>query len=720
MQLSEKLLSFFPALRSGATNSQRSQVPESSRTNPANGTSFHEIHSQLSNHENKNSIGASKSLRNESSRAPGSGTTGMPKNIAKENSVTAIAKAPVTAPIKASCAAPITTPCISINVPDSFVSLNEHSSTVTSADLGGIPTEFMNELAGIVSFTTLAAAPPSAEEADVIVSIPTSELTEDSLDSLNKLLAKHGVVTTGFLRDENDASSAAGEQLPEADSTGGVSAQAIESALILGVHIPLVVNTTADAETNTADVLSNPALTDLLAMPVPNSNHNIAEQTPELMKYMELLNTPEAYSATTAASDVAASENAVQAPESPESKSKRGIQGLSASVQGASSAPSTSASTSVRVLAEQLPAEAVQPVELTVNVSAAAKALDAMTPTATVKNANNAVKKADTSANTVAASAPDQGVFATPLAVSHEGVHAAAHAAPKKGRNNESEQSSSGQQTQQQSTQETLAQESAADDAQHALKNAVPADAELRSKSDVSFNALHAASQLDKAEVASASSTHSNELAANSTQSASTPSTPTAASPLAAVAAPAEKASMRGVFDIPKTDSRVFRVVMERFVPQTSAIVSNLVEQSQNTARLILTPDSLGTIVVNLAMQEKEGTLHLEVSNSSTRALVEANMGILKEQCAAQGVNFGQVTVSVREQEASFGRFEQSGQQARQQRREDQESRTAFARGSHSETSGRSSKDERSEPHSRRRGGGRQATSGDSKFERYA
>jgi flagellar hook-length control protein FliK len=589
----------------------------------------------------------------------------------------------------------------------------------------------MNELAGIVSFTTLAAAPPSAEEADVIVSIPTSELTEDSLDSLNKLLAKHGVVTTGFLRDENDASSAAGEQLPEADSTGGVSAQAIESALILGVHIPLVVNTTADAETNTADVLSNPALTDLLAMPVPNSNHNIAEQTPELMKYMELLNTPEAYSATTAASDVAASENAVQAPESPESKTELGIQGLSASVQGASSAPSTSASTSVRVLAEQLPAEAVQPVELTVNVSAAAKALDAMTPKATVKNANNAVKKADTSTNTVAASAPDQGVFATPLAVTHEGVHAAAHAAPKKGRNNEGEESLSGQQTQnqtqqqmqqtqQQSTQETLAQDSVAADAQHALKNAVPADAELHSKSDWSLNAMHAASQLDKAEVATATTAHSSELAANSTQSASTPSTPTAASPLAAAAAPAEKASMRGVFDIPKTDSRVFRVVMERFVPQTSAIVSNLVEQSQNTARLILTPDSLGTIVVNLAMQEQEGKLHLEVSNSSTRALVEANMGILKEQCAAQGVNFGQVTVSVREQEASFGRFEQSGQQARQQRREDQESRAAFARGSHSETTGRNSKDERSETPSRRRSGGRQATSGDSKFERYA
>jgi flagellar hook-length control protein FliK len=119
-------------------------------------------------------------------------------------------------------------------------------------------------------------------------------------------------------------------------------------------------------------------------------------------------------------------------------------------------------------------------------------------------------------------------------------------------------------------------------------------------------------------------------------------------------------------------------------------------------------------------MQEQEGKLHLEVSNSSTRALVEANMGILKEQCAAQGVNFGQVTVSVREQEASFGRFEQSGQQARQQRREDQESRAAFARGSHSETTGRNSKDERSETPSRRRSGGRQATSGDSKFERYA
>jgi hypothetical protein len=59
---------------------------------------------------------------------------------------------------------------------------------------------------------------------------------------------------------------------------------------------------------------------------------------------------------------------------------------------------------------------------------------------------------------------------------------------------------------------------------------------------------------------------------------------------------------------------RVFRVVMEKFVPQTTAIVSHLAEHAESTAKLILTPESLGTIVVNMRIP---GTTKFYSSGSS-------------------------------------------------------------------------------------------------------
>jgi flagellar hook-length control protein FliK len=709
MQFSEKLLSYFPALRAVNSNIQRRSSKAPLTGSPlSTGETFQKIQSQVNDSQKPTLKKKSEPLRAQSQHSNHGVKAVTVDVVSRKNPTRSLAPDAVNNNNSGSIhrlgtelssvrnnVSVDTRARLPINVPDSFISLHEHSSEAWAAETVGIPSEFMNELASIVSFTTLAAAPPSADEAGVIVSIPTNELTEDSLDSLNKLLAKHGVVTTGFLRDERATSLTAGEQSEAEDISSGMSAQAIESALILGVHIPLAMNTSAKAESSldtdsavetmnssmakstpvqAADVLSNPALTDLLAMPVPNSVSSTKEQASQLLQQMETLTSPEEYREPLAPWDAAESQNSVQVSTASETMAKRGIQGLSARVHAGDVVVQNSATSSARVLANHLPTDIMQPVELTVNVNAAAEVLDAMTPTLPAKHSSATAMKTETSPSTLEDSSGDRAIPSVVPGAVFEGSSSAS------GDQSGSENSS----------------RSATDDSTHLLMKA------------------------PHAEGMSESPTSTNEPAASLKHAAAPSDTPVNATTVGALPAATDTPLLRGVFNAPKTDSRVFRVVMERFVPQTSAIVSNLVEQSQNTARLILTPDSLGTIVVNLAMQEKEGTLHLEVSNSSTRALVEANMGILKEQCAAQGVNFGQVTVSVREQEASFGRFEQSGQQARQQRREDQESRTAFARGSHSETAGRNSKDERSETPSRQRGGGRQTMSGDSKFERYA
>ncbi|MFM8438176.1 MAG: flagellar hook-length control protein FliK [Candidatus Kapaibacterium sp.] len=166
--------------------------------------------------------------------------------------------------------------------------------------------------------------------------------------------------------------------------------------------------------------------------------------------------------------------------------------------------------------------------------------------------------------------------------------------------------------------------------------------------------------------------------------------------------------------------ARVFRVTMDRFVPQTSAILSNMMEQAESTAKLILTPESLGTIVVTMTMQEHQSMVRMEVVDAGARDLVQANLGQLREQCAAQGVRLDHVAVTVREPESSQWRFDNGSQQSRQQRRDDAEARSAFLRSGQREEAGRRSGDD-ARGSSRDRGHGhRRRSPDDAKFERYA
>ncbi|MFM8474130.1 MAG: hypothetical protein ACKOBV_11515, partial [Candidatus Kapaibacterium sp.] len=108
---------------------------------------------------------------------------------------------------------------------------------------------FTQELRHVVPFQTLAVTPPTKCDAGVVVSIPTDELTQDSMEALARLLEKYGVATTGF-------SSASGSSLHATREDGIEPASVSESALILGVHIP-VAQLSTEGESDVRDESSD-------------------------------------------------------------------------------------------------------------------------------------------------------------------------------------------------------------------------------------------------------------------------------------------------------------------------------------------------------------------------------------------------------------------------------------------------------------------------------
>lgn len=92
----------------------------------------------------------------------------------------------------------------------------------------------------------------------------------------------------------------------------------------------------------------------------------------------------------------------------------------------------------------------------------------------------------------------------------------------------------------------------------------------------------------------------------------------------------------------------VYKVPFESFVPTTSTVVKNFTQNHGGTVRMVLQPEALGTVVVQVRMNDRESALKIEVESHETKNLLDATMPQLQEQLTAKGVAMDSISVSVR------------------------------------------------------------------------
>ncbi|MBL7997146.1 MAG: flagellar hook-length control protein FliK [Candidatus Kapabacteria bacterium] len=178
-------------------------------------------------------------------------------------------------------------------------------------------------------------------------------------------------------------------------------------------------------------------------------------------------------------------------------------------------------------------------------------------------------------------------------------------------------------------------------------------------------------------------------------------------------------------------DMPVVRTTVESFAATTSVVVRNMPAQTGGSARLVLNPESLGTVVVNLRVGEHENLLHIEVESHETRTMVEAQLPLLREQLTQSGIRMEALSVSVKpneQQQQQTAPAQQSGFTGnngtgnganQQQRSDDRESRAAYLRSVNDDSNPRRNSD--GDPHQRDRQQREQRRRmAENVFERYA
>lgn len=721
MHLPEKILSFFPGLRSlSTTNSTPAAEPSTSAKDVL--SLYDQIHSQV--HADA-STAPSKSARestldvstNPTVYAAGAPADGLLVTVGHSMAMSS----GVLQEIDAEYAS------VSGGAVSEFV-----DAEFDTADCARSMTalgSFTTELRHVVPFQTIAVTPPTKNDAGVVVSIPTDELTQDSMEALAKLLEKYGVATTGFMREsESDVRPIESDLLQPSVS---------ESALILGVHIP--VQPTHESASMNVDPeyrdtpqsleplsrLSSMSLSDP-AMPLSSTklgSHADTSSDEPHGKHVDLMT-----SASTV-SDPLADSSTEKLPEAGAER-RRGIHGLRTESEDSPSFDKDHlrnvASMNIRVH-EKASHDSQSPEQL----ESAGTNLDGI-PQAVPSPENGVSMTARARSEGAAQSAlPEQHRSRVDEAAGTLDVLLKKSPAVVKGRDSESLKQMNGRARATSTTDESTFHDertSSADAGTLVVSAANTANGTAANSSGTSFADTHREGSEHTLGARDVSSSEGKvqartQMESPATHMASTPDAPTNVGNLHAVAVGTQqtRGSVRVAADAGlSSGARVFRVTMERFVPQASAILSNMAEQAESTAKLILTPESLGTIVVNMKMQEHQSTVHLEVANAGTRDLIQANIGLLKDQCAAQGVRLENVAVTVREPEASPMRYENGNQQSRQQRREDTEARSAFIRSGSRHDSDRMSGDDARGSARERGQGHRRRPSDDSKFERYA
>ncbi len=721
MQLSEKIISFFPGLRSLSVNNSAPTVESS--TPAKDGISlFDQIQSQVQTEESTTQSTTNRQSTLDIATNPALHSVGVPVDgglMMVGQSMT----------VSSAALQEVGTEYASMSESHMSAFVDAEFETADCARSMTALGSFTKELRHVVPFQTIAVTPPTKNDAGVVVSIPTDELTQDSMEALAKLLEKYGVATTGFMREsESDVRPIESDLLQPSVS---------ESALILGVHIP-VQPTHESASMNvdpeyrdtpqSLEPLSRLSSMSLSDPAMPLSSTKLGSHADTTLDEPHGMTVDHMKSGSTV-SDPLVDSSTEKLPEAGAER-RRGIHGLRTESKDSPSFDKDHlrnvASMNIRVH-EKASHDSQSPEQL----ESAGTNLDGIPQAVPSPESGVSMTARARSEGEAQSAQPEQHRSRVDEAAGTLDVLLKKSPAVVKGRDSESLKQMNGRARATSTTDESTFHDerTSSTDAGTLVVNAAnTANGTAANSSGSSFADTHREGSEHTLGARDVSSSEGKVQARNQTESpathmASTPDAPTNVGNLHAVAVGTQqtRGSVRVAADAGlSSGARVFRVTMERFVPQASAILSNMAEQAESTAKLILTPESLGTIVVNMKMQEHQSTVHLEVANAGTRDLVQANIGLLKDQCAAQGVRLENVAVTVREPEASPMRYENGNQQSRQQRREDAEARSAFVRSGSRHDSDRMSGDDARGSARERGQEQRRRSSDDSKFERYA
>ncbi len=120
----------------------------------------------------------------------------------------------------------------------------------------------------------------------------------------------------------------------------------------------------------------------------------------------------------------------------------------------------------------------------------------------------------------------------------------------------------------------------------------------------------------------------------------------------------------------------VKRITPDDFPSTGIQLIKSLPENGSGNAKLILQPQALGTIIVEIKMTQNKMRMEVKADSQETVKLIESQLGNLKEKLAVNGIITEKIDVSLNQE--NLQNFGSAGQFQRQGKREDKTARNAF------------------------------------------
>ena len=122
--------------------------------------------------------------------------------------------------------------------------------------------------------------------------------------------------------------------------------------------------------------------------------------------------------------------------------------------------------------------------------------------------------------------------------------------------------------------------------------------------------------------------------------------------------------------------SLVKRIVPEDFPSTGLQLIKNLPENGSGTAKLILQPQALGTVIVEINMTQNKMRMDVKAETQEAVKMIENQLGSLKEKLASNGIITEKIDVSLNQE--NLQNFGNAGHFQKQGKREDKTARNAF------------------------------------------
>ncbi len=121
------------------------------------------------------------------------------------------------------------------------------------------------------------------------------------------------------------------------------------------------------------------------------------------------------------------------------------------------------------------------------------------------------------------------------------------------------------------------------------------------------------------------------------------------------------------------------RVDVDSFAPATAQLVRTMPQQTGGSVRMQLAPDALGAVTVQVNVRDKNAALRIDVETTAAKQALEAQIPMLREQMAQQGITTERIEIQVRPRE-DFSMFSGFNQQNSSARQEEQQARQSYLR----------------------------------------